>query len=91
MVRDVCGACGKIGGYAMADILTLAEIKARFDSEWVLIDDPDTSDALDVKAGSVLFHSKDREEVYRKAIEFRPKRFAMIFTGRMPEGTAIVL
>ncbi|HUT88939.1 MAG TPA: hypothetical protein VMY37_05560 [Thermoguttaceae bacterium] len=49
------------------------------------------SDGLDVRGGRVLFHSKDREEVYRKAIELRPKRFAMLFTGTMPEDTAILL
>ena len=75
----------------MAEILTLAEIEARFSSEWVLLEEPKLSDTLDVQGGRVLFHSKDREEVYRKAIELRPKRFAMLFTGTMPEGTVIVL
>jgi hypothetical protein len=75
----------------MSEILTLVEIEARFDSEWVLLDEPQTSDALEVQSGQVLFHSKDRDEVYRKAIELHPKRFAMVFTGAMPENTAIVL
>jgi len=75
----------------MAEIMTLKEIDDRFDSEWVLIDDPRTNEALEVEAGRVLWHSKDRDEVYRKAIELRPKRFALHYTGRMPEGTAIVL
>jgi hypothetical protein len=75
----------------MSEILTLAEIEAQFASEWVLLEEPQLSDALDVQAGRVLFHSEDREEVYRKAVELRPKRFAMLFTGTMPEDTAIVL
>ncbi len=75
----------------MDEILTLAEIESRFVAEWVLVDEPQTGDALEVQAGKVLFHSKDREEVYRKAIDLRPKRFAMLFTGTMPENTAIVL
>ncbi len=75
----------------MSEILTLAEIEAQFASEWVLVEEPQLNDALDVQAGSVLFHSKDREEVYRKAIELRPKRFAMLFTGTMRDDTAIVL
>jgi len=56
-----------------------------------LLEEPQLSDGLDVRGGRVLFHSKDREEVYRKAIELRPKRFAMLFTGTMPEDTAILL
>jgi len=75
----------------MATIMTLQEIQDRFDSEWVLIDEPQTNEALEVEAGRVVWHSKDRDEVYRKAIELRPKRFALHYTGRMPEGTAIVL
>jgi hypothetical protein len=31
------------------------------------------------------------KEVYRRAIALRPKRFAIVYTGKMPEGTAIVL
>ena len=42
-------------------------------------------------SGKVLFHSKDRDEVYQKAVALRPKRFAMLYTGAMPKDTAIVL
>ena len=71
--------------------LTLAEIKSEFDSEWILIGDPVTDEALNVLEGKVLYHSKDRDEVYRKAVSLRPKRSAMVYTGQIPEGTAVVL
>ena len=75
----------------MEEVLTMAQIEARFDSEWVLIEDPRTSDVLEVQSGTVRWHGKDREEVYRQATEIRPKRFAVVYTGKMPENTAIVL
>lgn len=75
----------------MKTIMTAEEIKSSYASEWVLIQDPDLTESMEVKAGRVVFHSKDRDEVYRKAIELRPKRFAMLFTGKLPKGTAIVL
>jgi hypothetical protein len=75
----------------MAEVLTLAEIAARFAGEWVLLEDPQTNQALEVQGGRVLYHSKDRDEVYRQAIALRPQRFAVLYTGVMPEGTAIVL
>jgi hypothetical protein len=75
----------------MGDVLTISQIERRFDSEWVLVGEPQTNDALEVQSGKVLWHSKDRDEVYRKAVELRPKRFAMLYTGRMPENTAIIL
>jgi hypothetical protein len=71
--------------------MTTRQMLDRFDSEWVLIGDPRTDESLEVEAGYVVWHSKDRDEVYRKAIELRPRRFALLYTGRMPEGTAIVL
>jgi hypothetical protein len=75
----------------MDDVLTIAQIESQFDSEWVLVADPQTNALLEVQGGRVLWHSKDRDEVYRKALDLRPKRFAMLYTGKMPKDTAIVL
>ena len=75
----------------MGDVLTLAEIESRFKSEWVLVEDPQTNESLEVLSGKVRFHSKDRDEVYRRAVELRPKRFAMLYTGTIPKDTAVVL
>lgn len=75
----------------MDEVLTITQIEAQFSSEWVLVEEPETNQALEVQRGRVRWHSKDREEVYRKAVELRPKRFAVLYTGQMPEDTAIVL
>jgi len=75
----------------MDNVLTAAQIQEQFNSEWVLVEDPQTNDSLEVQSGRVRWHSKDRDEVYRKAVELRPKRFAMLYTGTMPKDTAIVL
>ena len=75
----------------MDRVLTLKQIEERFESEWVLVEEPETNDALEVQRGKVLWHSKDRDQVYRKAVELRPKRFAMLYTGKIPKDTAIVL
>lgn len=75
----------------MDDVLTLSEIEAQFASEWILIADPLTNESLEVQSGKVVWHSKDREEVYRKAVELRAKRFAVLYTGKMPKDTAVVL
>jgi hypothetical protein len=75
----------------MSDVLTVTEIEERFGSEWVLIEEPQTNEALQVKAGKVRWHSKDRDEVYRKAVELRPKRFAVLYTSTLPENTEVAL
>lgn len=65
----------------MAEFLDRIQIHERFPSEWVLIGDPQTDESLNVKGGVVLFHSKVRDEIDLKAIELRPRRFAVLFTG----------
>ena len=73
------------------DTMTYEEIEARFESEWVLIGTLETDERLNIRRGTVLHHSKDRDEVYRRALSLRPLRSAVIYTGAMPENTAIVL
>ena len=75
----------------MNERMTIEEIRSRFESEWILIEDPETNEALDVLGGKVIHHSRDRDEVYRKAVSLRPARSAVLYTGEMPEGTAVVL
>jgi len=75
----------------MSQQMTIEEIEARFDSEWVLIEDPQTDEKLKVLGGRVLHHSRDRDEVYRKAVSLRPQRSAIVYTGEIPEETAVVL
>jgi len=72
--------------------MTAKEMEREFEGEWILVGEPRTNDKLEVMEGTVLHHSKDRDEVYRRAIALPPpKRYAVLFTGRMPANTAIVL
>lgn len=75
----------------MERVMTIGEIESEFDSEWVLVDEPDTNEQLEVLKGRVIHHSKDRDEVYRKAASLRPKRCAIIYTGEMPRDAVVVL
>jgi len=75
----------------MAEVMTMAEIRAKFESEWVLLDAPEADEDLELKAGKVLWHSKDRDEVYRKAREMRPQHSAILYTGKLPDEMAVVL
>ena len=75
----------------MNKMMSVTEITREFDSEWVLISDPRTAENLEVEKGKVLYHSKDRDEVYRKARELSPKHSAILYTGSLPERTMVVL
>ncbi len=56
-----------------------------------MLEDSETDKNLQVKKGKVLWHSKDRDEVYRKARELRPKHSAILYTGKVAEDAAVVL
>ena len=73
------------------DLLTLDEIQSRFASEWVLLGDPELTESLVVIRGRVLWHSPNRDEVYRKARELRPQHAAILYTGTLPDEAAVVL
>ena len=77
--------------FTMDEVLTIAEIERKFDSEWVLLEDPSTDSSLRISGGTVRCHGKDRDEVYRQTVQIRPRRFAMVYTGTMPGDTAIAL
>jgi hypothetical protein len=73
----------------MNEVMSLVEIQQKFDSEWILVEDPETTESLEVTKGKVLWHSKDRDEVYRKARELAPRSSAILYTG--PIEGALVL
>ena len=75
----------------MKETLTIKEIEKQFDSEWVLLDDPKTDETQRVVSGQVLAHSRSRDDVDRCLLARRPRHYAMIFTGRIPEDAAIIL
>ncbi len=71
--------------------LSFEEMKSRYAPDWVLIGDPETDEYQRVVAGTVLYHSSNREEVYQKAIELRPRHSAFRFLGTIPEDMVFVL
>ncbi|MBK8270633.1 MAG: hypothetical protein IPK83_20950 [Planctomycetes bacterium] len=56
-----------------------------------MLEDPEVDEHFDIIRGAVVWHSKDRDEVYQKMLELKPKAAATIFVGSMPENTAMLL
>ena len=69
----------------MSEVLTRAEMEARFDGEWVLVDDPETDENLEVLRGRVVYHGLDREAMYDEDMRLGYKRSAFLYFGEMPE------
>ena len=73
------------------DVLTMAEIEARYPREWALIIDPQTDEFEQVIAGAVACHSPDRGEIDRRLRELRPSHFALYYLGPIAEGLELML
>jgi hypothetical protein len=67
------------------------EIVEQFRDEWVLIDVKGVDENFNLQEGDVIAHSKNKEEIYRRLLEMRPRNCSIEFTGRIPEDLAVVL
>jgi aminopeptidase C len=67
------------------------EIQKAFTDQWVLIQVEKVDEFFKVVEGQVLAHSKDKDEVYQRLLQIRPKEFAIEYTGLIPENLAVVL
>ena len=75
----------------MDKVMSWLEIEAAFDSEWVLIEDPELTNSLKVIQGKVVFHSKEQSEVYEKMRDLPRLNHAIRYIGRLPEGWEMAL
>ncbi len=66
------------------------EIKNAFKDQWVLTKVDKVDASLNIVEGEVLAHSKDKDEVYKKLLQIRPKEFPVEYTGVIPEDLAVV-
>ncbi len=72
--------------------MTWAEIERRFDGQWVVIDDPDMTDDLEILGGRVVFHGATRAAAHDEIMRRRLKRYAVEFLGPpVPEGMVAIL
>jgi hypothetical protein len=67
------------------------DIKTTFKDQWVLIEVQKVDERFNIIEGEVLTHSKDKDEVYQKLLQIRPKEFSIEYTGEVPEDLAIVM
>lgn len=63
--------------------LTYEEIKTMYPDEWVLIDDLEVDESLEVISGVVLIHSPKRSEVDDFMLKNRGGHKAIRYTGKI--------
>jgi hypothetical protein len=73
------------------EILTIKEIEERYPDEWVLLENPEVDEDLNVLGGTLLHHTKDRIELDQRALELRPRHSAFLYTGTPDRDQAFLL
>ena len=75
----------------MNELMTIQQIEDAFESEWVLVADPEFTPGLVLVNGKVVYHCADRDELYRKMGELKLKSSAVLYTGSAPDDLVIML
>lgn len=73
------------------NVLTLEEMRQRYDGEWLLIAYTQLDENLQVIAGEVLAHSSDRDTLYASLSLGRGKDVAIECFAEVPEDMAFIL
>jgi hypothetical protein len=75
----------------MKKVLTMKELEARYSGEWVLLVNPAHDELMEPVRGQLVFHSKDRSEVYQEAHKRKDPHTAIFYVGKLPEDLVVVL
>ena len=67
------------------------QIQRSFRGEWVLVECVRLDEEFHVVEGNVLYHDTDKERVYRKVLELRPKEYTIEYLGEVPKDLAVML
>ena len=65
----------------MADLLTMEEIEATYDGEWVVLIDVESDAGPVFRRGRVVWHGADHEEAWERAQEIDSPRIAVLYAG----------
>ncbi len=75
----------------VGEIMTWEQIEDLYEGEWVLLENPQAAENVQVLGGKLLWHSKSREEIGRKLLELRPKFSALLFVGQPASDSLFLL
>jgi hypothetical protein len=69
----------------MMEFMTIEEMRTRFPTQWLLIGDPQMDDMERLSAGTVLWHSENRDELHEKARQLSSQLVAIRCFREPPE------
>jgi hypothetical protein len=65
--------------------MKMSEIVKRYLGEWLLIEYRELDEGLNVKQGTVVAHSPNKDEIYKRLMETKGKNIAVEYAGKLPE------
>ena len=74
----------------MKRVFTMKDLQARNLGERVLMINPKHIEQLGRLRGELVFHSKDRDEVYNEAHKRKDAHTAIFYVGKLPEDLVVV-
>ena len=75
----------------MKKVLTMRQLETRFSGEWVLLVNSVQSRESEIVRGELVFPSKDRSDVHRRALKRLDDHTAILYVGKLPEDLVVVL
>jgi hypothetical protein len=66
----------------MKKIFKVKELESLYSGEWVLLVNPKHIERLERLRGELVFHSKDRNEVYKEARKRKDAHTAIFYVGK---------
>jgi hypothetical protein len=75
----------------MKKILTMKQLESQYSGEWVLLINPVHDELMEAIRGELVFHAKDRDEVYKEAHKRKDRHTAIFYVGKLPEDLVVVL
>jgi hypothetical protein len=65
----------------MSDLLTMAEIEAAYDGEWVVLDQIESGPGSEIVRARVVWHGKDHDEAWARSYDTDSRRIAVFYVG----------
>jgi hypothetical protein len=69
----------------------MKQLESKFSGEWVLLVNPVDDKLMEPIRGELVFHSKNRDEVYEKAHERKDPHTAILYVGKIPEDLVVAV
>ncbi len=66
------------------------EIREKYTGNWMLIDDVKIDENMDILEGDVIYFHPDKDNVYKKLLELKPKKSAIEFAGDIAEAALML-